>query len=164
MKAAAAELDFERAARLRDDIGALERVLEKSAVVLPDATDADVFALAEDELEVAVQVFHVRGGRVRGQRGWVAERDAETTGRGRRAPPPAGLRRRVAPRACRARCSCPCSPTTPTPSPPGWAGCAARRVDLRVPQRGDKRTLMETVRAQRRPRAWPGTRSPGPAT
>ena len=79
MKAAAAELDFERAARLRDDIGALERVLEKSAVVLPDATDADVFALAEDELEVAVQLFHVRGGRVRGQRGWVAERDAETT-------------------------------------------------------------------------------------
>ena len=79
MKEAAAELDFERAARLRDDIGALERVLEKSAVVLPDATDADVFALAEDELEVAVQLFHVRGGRVRGQRGWVAERDAETT-------------------------------------------------------------------------------------
>ena len=54
-------------------------MLEKSAVVLPDATDADVFALAEDELEVAVQLFHVRGGRVRGQRGWVAERDAETT-------------------------------------------------------------------------------------
>ena len=79
MKGAAAELDFERAARLRDDIGALERVLEKSAVVLPDATDADVFALAEDELEVAVQLFHVRGGRVRGQRGWVAERDAEST-------------------------------------------------------------------------------------
>ena len=79
MRAAASELDFERAARLRDDIGALERVLEKSAVVLPDATDADVFAVAEDELEVAVQLFHVRGGRVRGQRGWVAERDAETT-------------------------------------------------------------------------------------
>ena len=109
MKQAAAELDFERAARLRDDIGALERVLEKSAVVLPDATDADVFALAEDELEVAVQLFHVRGGRVRGQRGWVAERDAETTPevvehllqqvygeRGRRRRAPRGARARAA--------------------------------------------------------------------
>ncbi|HXD25212.1 MAG TPA: excinuclease ABC subunit UvrC, partial [Propionibacteriaceae bacterium] len=74
MKGAAAELDFERAARLRDDIGALERVLAKNAIVLGDATDADVFALAEDELEAAVQVFHVRGGRVRGQRGWIVEK------------------------------------------------------------------------------------------
>src|SRR6476619_2049917 len=62
MRQAATDLDFERAARLRDDIGALQRALEKSAVVLPDATDADVFALKEDELEAAVQVFHVRGG------------------------------------------------------------------------------------------------------
>ena len=74
MRAAAAELDFERAARLRDDIGALERALAKNAVVLGDATDADVFALAEDELEAAVQAFHVRGGRVRGQRGWWSRR------------------------------------------------------------------------------------------
>ena len=82
MRAAAAELDFERAARLRDDIGALERALARNAVVLGDATDADVFALAEDELEAAVQVFHVRGGRVRGQRGWVVEKveDLSTPG------------------------------------------------------------------------------------
>src|SRR5450759_3656643 len=73
MAAAAAALDYEQAARMRDDIGALTRALEKSAVVLADATDADAFALADDELEAAVQVFHVLGGRVRGQRGWVAE-------------------------------------------------------------------------------------------
>ena len=86
MKAAAAALDFEKAARLRDDAAALRKVIEGNAVVLPDATDADVFALVRDELEAAVQVFHVRGGRVRGQRGWVVDLiddagDAELTRR-----------------------------------------------------------------------------------
>ena len=71
---AAAEQEYERAARLRDDIGALDRAMEKQAVVLGDGTDADVVAFAEDELEAAVQVFHVRGGRVRGQRGWVVDK------------------------------------------------------------------------------------------
>ena len=73
MRAAAAALDFEKAARLRDDIAALTKVVERNAVVLDDATDADVFALVRDELTAAVQVFHVRGGRVRGQRGWVVD-------------------------------------------------------------------------------------------
>lgn len=77
MNAAAEELDFERAARLRDDIGALRRALEKQTVVFGDGTDADVVAFADDELEAAVQVFHVRGGRVRGQRGWVVEKSNE---------------------------------------------------------------------------------------
>ncbi len=77
MRQAAAELDFEQAARLRDDIGALTKALEKQTVVLGDATDADVFALADDDLEAAVQVFHVRGGRIRGQRGWVVEKESE---------------------------------------------------------------------------------------
>jgi hypothetical protein len=75
----AGELDFERAARLRDDIGALRRAMEKQAVVLGDGTDADVVAFAEDPLEAAVQVFHVRGGRIRGQRGWVVEKTEELT-------------------------------------------------------------------------------------
>ena len=70
-------MEFERAARLRDDLEALTKALEKNAVVLGDATDADVFAIADDELEAAVQVFHVRGGRIRGQRGWVVEKEHE---------------------------------------------------------------------------------------
>ena len=77
MQDAADQLDFETAARLRDDVGALRRALEKQAVVLGSGTDADVVAFATDELEAAVQVFHVRGGRVRGQRGWVVEKAGE---------------------------------------------------------------------------------------
>jgi excinuclease ABC subunit C len=82
MRAASADLDFERAARLRDDVGALRRAMEKQAVVLGDGTDADLVAFAGDELEAAVQVFHVRGGRVRGQRGWVVELSGDTEGSG----------------------------------------------------------------------------------
>ena len=74
MREAANSEEFERAARLRDDLQALQRALEKQAVVLPDGTDCDVIGLVEDSLEAAVQVFYVRGGRVRGQRGWVVDK------------------------------------------------------------------------------------------
>ncbi|MBU3067950.1 excinuclease ABC subunit UvrC [Nocardia sp. NEAU-G5] len=77
MHAAAEELDFETAARLRDDVQALRRALEKQAVVLGTGTDADVVAFATDELEAAVQIFHVRDGRVRGQRGWVVDKSGD---------------------------------------------------------------------------------------
>ncbi|MBY8859636.1 excinuclease ABC subunit UvrC [Nocardia sp. CA2R105] len=77
MHAAAEELDFENAARLRDDVQALRRALEKQAVVLGTGTDADVVAFATDELEAAVQIFHVRDGRVRGQRGWVVDKSGD---------------------------------------------------------------------------------------
>jgi excinuclease ABC subunit C len=79
MRRAAAAQEYERAARLRDDIQALQRALEKQAVVLGDGTDCDVIALAEDQLEAAVQVFYVRGGRVRGQRGWVVDKVEDIT-------------------------------------------------------------------------------------
>jgi len=73
-------MEYEQAARARDDIAALKRAMEANAIVLGDGTDADVIALAEDPLEVAVQIFHVRSGRVRGERGWVADRtdDSDT--------------------------------------------------------------------------------------
>ncbi|HEV2242785.1 MAG TPA: excinuclease ABC subunit UvrC, partial [Streptosporangiaceae bacterium] len=77
MRRAADAEEYELAARLRDDIQALRRALEKQAVVLGDGTDCDVIALAEDQLEAAVQVFYVRGGRVRGQRGWVVDKVEE---------------------------------------------------------------------------------------
>ena len=148
MMAAAAGLDYEQAARLRDDLAALTSALEKSAVVLADATDADVFALADDELEAAVQVFHVRGGRVRGQRGWVAERGSEDAAElssvvehllqqvyGGESPE--GVPREVL---------VPVLPPDPVHMGQWLSRLRGARVDLRVPRRGDKRALMETVR------------------
>ncbi len=79
MREAARAEEFELAARLRDDLQALQRALEKQAVVLPDGTDCDVIGLTEDQLEAAVQVFYIRGGRVRGQRGWVVDKVEDLT-------------------------------------------------------------------------------------
>lgn len=77
MEEAAEILEFELAARLRDDLGAINKIMEQQAVVFGDGTDADLIAFSSDELEAAVQIFHVRNGRIRGQRGWVVERSGE---------------------------------------------------------------------------------------
>ncbi|MEX3610005.1 excinuclease ABC subunit UvrC [Rothia sp. LK2588] len=82
MKDAAANFDFEKAAVLRDDIGALQKAFERNAVVLSESVDADLFAFEADELETAVQVFFVRGGRIRGQRGWIVEKVEDTADEG----------------------------------------------------------------------------------
>jgi excinuclease ABC subunit C len=194
MREASAGEEYERAARLRDDIQALQRALEKQAVVLPDGTDCDVIALAEDQLEAAVQIFYVRGGRVRGQRGWVVDKVEDVTteelvehflgqvydsdpvaanatvpssadiarGRGRRgddrgadgpgtgAPAP---RRAGGPAAAGPglQSAIPREVLVPALPPDAatveeWLGARrGSRVSLRVPQRGDKKALLDTV-------------------
>jgi excinuclease ABC subunit C len=151
MREAASAEEYERAARLRDDIQALQRALEKQAVVLPDGTDADVIALAEDQLEAAVQVFYVRGGRVRGQRGWVVDKVEDVTagelvehflGQVYDEDPvgndgsPARIPREVL---------VPALPPDAAAMEEWLGNRRGGRVSLRVPQRGDKRALLDTV-------------------
>jgi excinuclease ABC subunit C len=150
MKSAAANQAYEEAARLRDRLTALTRATERNAVVFGDGTDADLIAVVEDPLELAVQVFNVRSGRIRGERGFVLEKaeDLDTAGYMSRVlqylyvdDPEASVPREVL-------------LSDPTGDSRSWQEwLTARRtsqVDLRVPQRGDKKALMETARVNAR--------------
>lgn len=77
MQIASEAQQYELAAQYRDDVEALETVLEKSTVVFSDQTDADVFGIVDEELAAAVSMFVVRGGRIRGVRGWVIDKELE---------------------------------------------------------------------------------------
>ncbi|OKH77580.1 excinuclease ABC subunit C [Mycobacterium sp. ST-F2] len=159
MADAAEQLEFERAARLRDNISALKRALEKQAVVLGDGTDADVVAFADDDLEAAVQVFHVRGGRVRGQRGWVIERSGDPGESGEDYLVSQFLTQFYGDQAELRGTGPTDEATNPVPKEvlvpvlpdnagelADWlSGLRGSRVQLRVAQRGDKRALADTV-------------------
>ncbi|MFF8807058.1 excinuclease ABC subunit UvrC [Streptomyces omiyaensis] len=145
MAAAAEEMEYERAARLRDDIEALRRAMEKSAVVLADATDADLIALAEDELEAAVQIFHVRGGRVRGQRGWVTDKVEAVDTAGLVEHALQQLYGEERGEAVPKEVLVPALPEDAEAVTQWLSGHRGSQVSLRVPQRGDKKDLMTTV-------------------
>ena len=145
MANAAAELDYERAASLRDEISALQKVLDKSAVVLSVSADCDIFALVTEELEASVQVFHVRQGRIRGQRGWIIERSDDhtpaelTTDYLRQAY--SGLDADAIPKEVLVD-------TLPADldSLEAWLSeQRGSRVTVRVPERGEKKAALETV-------------------
>ena len=145
MEASSAALEFEAAARHRDRLSSVMRALEKQQMVAARSEDLDVFGLAGDDLEAAAQVFYVRKGRVVGRKGFVVER-AEDLDRGRlvaevisahyRDDPPRGIPRQV---------------LVPDEASDGplleqWlSGEREGPVTIRVPQRGDKRALLETV-------------------
>ncbi|GAA4601721.1 excinuclease ABC subunit UvrC [Actinoallomurus liliacearum] len=145
MKASAADQEYERAARLRDDIRALQRALEKQSVVLGDTTDCDVVAFADDQLEAAAQVFYVRGGRIRGQRGWVVDKVDDVTTGELVEQFLLQMYGEAAPEAVPREILVPALPPDTDAVVELLAEHRGGRVDLRVPQRGDKKTLMETV-------------------
>ena len=145
MYAASDAEDFERAARLRDDLGAINRALEKQAVVLGDGADADVVALAEDPLEVAVQIFYVRGGRVRGQRGWVADRVEEGGTAELVEDFLLQLYAGAEPDSIPREILVPALPPDVATFEQLLGDLRGSRVRIRVPQRGDKKALQETV-------------------
>ncbi|MGV8849642.1 MAG: excinuclease ABC subunit UvrC [Propionibacteriaceae bacterium] len=154
MAIASQNLEYEHAAVVRDQLGALRKALERNAIVLDDGTDADVVAMAVDQLEVAVQVFHVRDGRVQGERGWVADRADDgdetelieafllqlyadlvtadmTPQERRRAVPPLIL--------------VPSLPADADLMEQLFATERGAKVRIQIPQRGDKRVLLDTV-------------------
>ena len=145
MKEAAANQEYELAAKFRDDLGALSRALEKQTVVLGDGTDADVLGFVDDPLEVAVQIFSVRGGRIRGQRGWVADKADE-------AGFPELVQRAVmtlyentAAEAIPRQVLVPQLPADVEAVTELLTELRGGPVRIRVPQRGDKKRLLETV-------------------
>ncbi len=150
MEQAAAAMEYEKAAVLRDRLVALTSATEKNAVVLADGTDADVIALAEDPLEVAVQIFHVRAGRVRGQRGWVADR---TDDAGTAELVESFLLYHYGEAVEESEVASAIPPEILVPVEPASGGVLAEllseqrgsRVRVRVPQRGPKLALLETV-------------------
>lgn len=146
MRSASAEQKYELAAKLRDDINALETVLEKSTVVFADQTDADLFGIADDELTAAVSLFRVRGGRIRGARGWVVDKEIERTTQDlveylvqnvyEEASGNIDIPKEVL---------VPELPADHLALAQWLSDKRGAKVDLRVPQRGDKRALAETA-------------------
>ncbi len=145
MKSAASLQDFERAARLRDRLATVRKAIEKQQMVGDRNEDFDVFGIADDELEAAVQVFYVRHGRVVGRKGFIvdkveplspAEFTQQVLERHYAEMPPLGPPKEVL-----------------VPNDPSdvalmeeWLQLArGSKVSVRVAQRGDKRSLGETV-------------------
>lgn len=145
MRDAAERQEYEEAGRLRDRWQALTRALERNTVVFDDQTDADVIALHDDDLHLAVQIFHVRGGRIVGERGMVIEK-AEDLSRGEY------LERTLQRIYDDPSVTTPAREVLVSDAPESrdaveaWlSDLRGARVQVRVPQRGDKRALMETA-------------------
>lgn len=145
MRAAAGDLEFERAARLRDRLESVQRAVERQQMVGERDDDLDVIGITQDELEASVQVFFVRRGRVLGRKGFVLDKvedlgEAGLIGRiietlyGE--DPPMGMPRQVV---------VPLAPDEPEVYEEWLSELRGTKVQIRVPQRGDLRRLLETV-------------------
>ena len=145
MRAAADEQEYERAARVRDRLSAVHKAIAKQQMVAERNEDLDVIGIAQDELEAAVQVFYVRRGRVVGRKGFILDKVEDLDDHGLAArileemygdEPPLGVPKQVL------------VPVEPEARDvyEEWLAIQRRsRVEVRVPQRGDKRALLDTV-------------------
>lgn len=145
MRGAADALEFERAARIRDRLASVNRAIEKQQMVAPRSEDLDVIGVAEDELEAAVQIFFVRKGRVVGRKGFVLDKVLDLT--------PSEVVEHVLERLYYEEPAMGMPKQVLVPVLPGdvdlyrqWLSeHRGSKVDIRIPQRGDKRRLQETV-------------------
>jgi excinuclease ABC subunit C len=145
MRASAGELEFERAARLRDRLTAVRKAIEKQQMVADRNEDIDVIGIAEDELEAAVQIFYVRKGRVVGRKGFVLDKVEELTP-GKLIDrilealygdePPLGVPKQVL---------VPFDPDDQATYEEWLCHIRGSRVQVRVPRRGDRKALLDTV-------------------
>jgi excinuclease ABC subunit C len=145
MAAASADLEFEKAARLRDRLGGVQRAIEKQQMVGERDEDLDIIGIADDELEAAVQVFFVRKGRVVGRKGFIMDKVEELSAGGvvdrvleemYGDQPPLGIPSQVL---------VPVVPEDAETYAEWLRHLKGSIVQIRVPQRGDKRELQETV-------------------
>ncbi len=142
MLQASAELNFEKAAVLRDSLGALRRAQEKNSVVLSEDTRADIVGFADDGQQVAVQAFHVHAGRITGERGWVADR---TDDRDITELLESFLLQLYAENGVEVPPLILSSVEAEHTLMDLLAARRGAKVDIRVPLRGDKRMLLDTV-------------------
>jgi excinuclease ABC subunit C len=145
MLSASDNLEFEKAARLRDRLGGVRRAIETQLMVGERSEDFDLIGCSDDDLEAAVQVFYVRKGRVVGRKGFILDK-AEELSDGALVEeiikamygeePPLGIPGLILVTHL---------PEFATVLEQWLAQQKGSLVELRVPQRGDKKTLMETV-------------------
>lgn len=145
MKDASSSQDYEQASVLRDDLAALERVLEKSVVVLPDDTFADVVGLHHDELQSAVQVFSVRSGRIVGQRGFIMENSVDATSETLMTDALMHIYASATKDDIPTEVLVSHEPESATSLAELLGNIRGAQISVRVPARGDKKMLMDTV-------------------
>ena len=145
MQNAADNEDFESAAKWRDRLAALEKVLERNSVVFEDSTDADLLAFCFDELHVGVQMIHVRVGRITGERFFVVERNEELDESGYVERILTRVYSDIATDGVPKEVLLSHLPSNEVALADWLVGERRSKVDLRTPQRGDKRALMATA-------------------
>jgi len=145
MKQASDIQDYERASVLRDDLAALEAVIQKSAVVFAVETNADLVAVANDELQSAVQIFRVRAGRIVGQFGFILENPVESSPSSLVVDALMHIYEDLPPGDIPSEVMVNFEPDEVASVEAVLSAAREARVRIRVPERGDKKTLLETV-------------------